>query len=332
MKTHRHLLFGLVSVMFLASCGRQEAADQAESVVAPVKPRPHAEVLKLVDFSLFRQVEGASRQSADAVRMGFSIPKKDAGDVKRSVQVMEKFLSDQGWKMAPDATAWTDEGGEVFYLKYGAIIQAVAGLSRGSGVGEQDLNAGLFLVGEVDVRSVPRVPGSVVQREGRVSSQVISPVDLSEVRKFNKEQLGAQGWLPYRDYVPGYEPSEEEMEQTQSFTQNGATLRFRLTRKDGKTKVSLSCGLLSASLPIMPEPDLLKLRESPPLVSYWVKKSPAEVVAWHTETLGTLGWSGKEVPAKEERTTRHEFQKAGSKPLYLVLLPSSADTIVQLHE
>ncbi|MBL9114248.1 MAG: hypothetical protein JNJ83_04525 [Verrucomicrobiaceae bacterium] len=332
MKNHRFPFHAFVCALCLVSCERQEAADQSVASAAPVKPRPHAEILKVVDFSLFPQVEGASRHYADAVRVGFSLPKKDASDVQRSIQAMEQFLSAHGWKVAPEGAAWTEDGGEVFYLKDSVVIQAVVGVTPSFGGRQPDVNAGLFLAGDVDARTLPRVPGSVLQRESRVSSMVICPVDLLEVRKFNKEQLSAQGWLLYRDYFPGYEPKEEELEQTQSFTQNGATLRFRLTRKDGNTEVSLNSGVLSASLPIMEEPDMLKLRESPPLVSYWVRKASADVIAWHMETLRKLGWSGKEVPATEERTTRHEFQKTGNKPLYLVLLPSKNDTIVQLHE
>lgn len=325
MKTHP-TLFALLLTLFCCSCGK----PQVVSAQTPVKPRAHEEILKLVDFSSFPKMEGATRQSSDVLNASFTVPIKDDSTVKSAVKVMETFLVSQGW--AVESGSWGADGGVVFYKKDGVMIEATAGVTR-SFQGGSDLNAGLFLTGEVDARLLPRPPDSKVEQSDFASCRYHTPADVLAVHKFNKEQLGALGWGLYRDSsFAGLDLTQEQLQETQSFVQNGATLAFRFTRNDAGTEVSVRSGLLTSALPIMPGSDLLKLRDGPPLVSYFVKGTAAEVLAWHTDALGKLGWSGKEVPATEEHTTRHEFQKTGSKPLYLVCLPSKDQTVVQLRE
>jgi hypothetical protein len=161
-----------------------------------VKPRAHAAMLAVVDFSKFAKFDGAFRQSSSPLNASFSLSKKDAADMKRTISAMETFLAEQGWKPAPDTSkdAWTDDGGIVFYQKEGATVQATAGVSRGSAPDSKDINAGLFLIGEVDARSLPRLPGTTVVSGDFSATRYTVPAEVLAVRKFHTTELTAQGW------------------------------------------------------------------------------------------------------------------------------------------
>jgi hypothetical protein len=298
-------------------------------------PRPHSEVVAIVDFTKFPKIEGATRESSDILNASFTIPKKSAADVKRAVDAMTAFLATEGWKLEPDtlATGWDDSGGTALYQKDGIRAEAGAGVTRSPPDGE-DVNAGIFLYGEVDSRLLPRPPGSVVEREGFTFSRYTSPVALMDVRKFFKERFAALGWTEYRDNPPaGYTPPMEQLEITQSFMKNGAMIGFRFEKKDPQTVVSVRVGLLERSLPLPPSiADVIKWQDSPLRLICELKMTPPEVFAWFQVEMGKLGWSAKEVPPVEERTTRHEFQKAGSKNLYLECLPSGKTTLMIMKE
>jgi hypothetical protein len=308
-------------------------ATAAPAKTGPAKPRPHREIMTLVDFSKFPKFPGATRESTFPVVAGFSVPKKDASTPTQAIAALETFLTSQGWKVAADAGApWDAMGGSRFYEKAGARIQASAGVSRGFPQGE-DVNASLTLTGEVDARTLPRFPGSKMTHSDFASASFVCPADLIAVRKFHEAQLVPLGWHKYRDYIPGYEPPMEQIEKDQRFVQNGVSILYLLTRKGSETEVSVRVSVLPVALPIPPKTDLLQLRDSPAMLSCFVPMSESEALAWFQDALGKEGWTSKEVPPVEERTRRYEFRSTSApKPLILALLPSGKDTVVQLRE
>jgi hypothetical protein len=349
---------GLLFVTLACASCKPDGSAPTESVVAPepgavanapagasasvpgaaatpavlAKPRPHRELLALVDFSKFPKTPGATREDTSPTSANFSVPKKDTSVVTRATQAMDQFLASQGWKPSPGAgdEPWSAAGGARFFGKDGAHIHAVAGISRGYPDGE-DLNAGMFLLGEVDVRRLPQPPGSKVERGDFSSVRYTSPMDLLSVRKFFEAQLKPLGWETYRLHTPpGYEVPMERLEKEQSFVQNGVTLSYRLERTGAETIVAVNCGVQKQALPIPPQPDLLKLQDSPALMSCITKMPAAQVLAWCQDALGKDGWTSSPLAPAEENTTRHQFQKAGSTPLILEYLPSGNDTVVQL--
>lgn len=318
-----------------ASPAAKEASAAPTTSIGPAKPRPHRELLALADFSKFPKMAGATRQSTSPVSAGFSLPKKDATVVPTSISAMEAFLTSQGWKPSPDGgdVQWSATGGVRFFEKNHARLQASAGISRGFPDGE-DLNAGLFLIGDVDARSLPQLPGSRLEGGDFSSARFTSPSDLMSVRKFNKSTLPLLGWIEFRPHTPpGYEVPMEDLEKEQSFVQNGIILSYTLTTKGSSTEVFVRCEVMETHLPIPPKPDMLKLKDSPALMSCLTEMTPAQALAWCQEALGKEGWTATQVPAVEESTTRHEFNNPSkSKPLILECLPSGKDTIVRLRE
>lgn len=319
----------------VSSAAAPASPASAKPVAAtPKQPREHHLVLALIDFSTFPPFEGASRQSTSSVYAGFSFPWKDASSVQQCREVMEKFLAAQGWTPAPGGGGdWGADGGSSIYSKDGASALVNAGVSAGSAPGGKDVNAGIFLIGDVDVRLLPLPAGSKKSREDISSAQFSCPAALMEVRKQLKELLSAQGWAEYRMATPaGYEPPVDELAKTQSFAQNGATINYRFEEKDGGTVVSLSSSLMGTPLPIPPQADMLKLQDSPPLLSCFVKMTPDQVLAWSQETLGKQGWTSSPAPPSEENAICHRLQKAGRKPLLLEYLPSGSSTLMRLRE
>ncbi len=304
------------------------------SAAVLARPWDYDNLVARVDFSKFPKVEGAFRQSSNAVSASFSLPKKDESTVKQSIALMDAFLTGQDWEPSPagGGVPWSADGGAVFYDKTGLRMLVTVGVSRGSGPGASDVNAGLFLVGDVDVRRLPMLPGSRDKSGDFSSVRFFSPGDILGVRKFYQEQLTKQGWAEYRlPLPPGYTPSDEDLLRMQNFVQNGTSLGFRYTAKGAETAVSASVEMLKANVPIPPRADLLKLQDSPLLMSCLVKMTPEEAQAWCQEALGSE-WTSAPVPPTEENTICHRFTRAGKPPLLLECLKGDRDTVVRIRE
>lgn len=318
-----------------------ETAIEAESppkAASPPKPRPHRELLAMIDFSRFPKIDGATRQSHDATNASFSLNKTGDDTVQRSVQALEKFAESQGWKLAKEegGVPWTAQGGMAYYQKDKAVLLATVGVSRGYQPGTEEVNAGLFLAGDIDLRKLPRFPGSKESSASFSSLAYTCPADFIAVRKFNREQLTPHGWTFFQAHIPGgIELPEEVRDFQQDFVQNGTAIKFYYVPKGNEVTTNVSLTVLRHDLPIPPGADLVKLQDSSPAVmSCFAEMSEPDLLAWFDDALGKSGWKRSPAQAKEQGTTRHQYARPGSRTLFLETLRSSkADvTIVRLME
>ncbi len=317
------------------SAGGNSAAKTTPVPKGPVTPRQHSKLLGLIDFSKVPPFEGAVRQEHTVVSASISLVKKDAGDVRRCVAHFEKALKDQGWTPAAGHgdSPWAETGGVSYHQKDGAIVMLSVGVSQGSAPGAQDVNAGIFLQGEVDARVMPQPSGSKAGNLSFSAAQFTSPLDVAGVRKFYSEKLPALGWVEYGLYLPGgMEVPKEQAEAFQYFIQNGVSLLLWYNPKGAETAVLLRTEVLSFSPPVAARADFVRMQTSPPLMMYAVKMSPEDAIAWCIAELEKDGWKGGPTKAPEEKTIAHRFERPGSKPLLLEVAKAGNEALVRMRE
>ena len=300
---------------------------------APVPPAAHLTVLQSIDFSKIPVPENTSRNSHSPTNASFSLAKSDQVRVPALAENFAKALAGQGWKPAPQAggTTWTDESGAAYYEKSGIHLLATIGTSVGFQPGTKDVNAGLFLLGNVDVRNLPHFQGTVIGTPTFETLQFSTTEKIATVRDHHRQAYEKLGWHQYREPDPeGVEIPVETKELQQSFVQNGTIVQYFYRMDDAQLIALCRSSLLEWDPPIPPQAKSVELRNSPPFVFCYTPLSVEDVSQFYQKSLTPLGWAGESIPSPEgKKGTRYQFSAPGKKSMTLECLPSGKSTLVQ---
>lgn len=186
------------------------------------------------------------------------------------------------------------------------------------------MNAGLFLLGDVDSRSLPRPPGAKVESEDFSSS--IYQVDLPrlEVRKVLKGDFEGAGWISYRQrWLEGVERTQEQLESEQAFLRGPIGANLILQKVGIQTRVIARVRLLTAGLPLMPGARMIEYDDDLPFVFHG-SPGPLEAVRdFYVNAMQAEGWRHRlEQPESAEIALRVVFEAEGRKPLQMECLVS----------
>lgn len=347
MQSGRRLVCSLGPAFFwllvgLGGCSRVDAgspeADAAAAVPReePTKPNhpstPRApatlrDVLGAIDFASIQAPKEAERASRTSTSFSFSQPKVGSETVSRAIKLLEEGLSAAGFEPAEQAGgAYVGEAGAIaFYEKQGIVVQLAVGVSRGSREGSEDVNAGLFLLGDVDSRSLPRPPGEKVESEDFSSSIYQVAVPRLEVRELLAEKFEGAGWTPYRQrWLEGVERTQEQLESEQAFLRGPISADLILQKVGSQTRVIARVRLLTGGLPVMPGARMLEYDGDLPYVFHGSLSTLEEVRDYYLNAMQAEGWRHRLERAESEKIAlRVVFEAEGRKPLLMECLVSS---------
>ena len=288
-----------------------------------------------MDFTKFPTPEKTSRNSASAVNLSFSLPLEDASTVKKIAEGFEQELARQGWQPAPQAgqEVRNDDVQCRYYRKQDILLMASIGTSRGFQAGTQDVNAGLFLIGQMDLRSLPAFPGSKTDSATCSALKQTSSAKIGDVRKFHTDTFAGLGWTEYRrPEIPGSERSAEEMDTEQSFLRNGTSVSF-IYRQEGGSLVWFSrAEVMGQELPLPPNSSGVQLDVSTPYLFYTTPLTTEEIFAFYEKALAPQGWKGVAAPKPDGGISKYFlFSAEGRKDWSLSCLKDGAKTHVEFR-
>ena len=288
----RRILFVLAVALAILGCEKSEESDKSG---APPAPASLKEVLGAIDLRTFPVMDGAINIHKSLVGSHFSIPQADKGKVVQAVEFYRAKLSEAGWKPAADPKLWSvyEDGAQLVFVKQDFMLYASIGISRGDG----NMNAGLFHLGNLDARRLPRVAGAEVINA--LPERIIYRTDANPdtVKEFLRVELKKQGWLEFRRPLPSG-VSRPPNDRALSFLNRAAAIEIFLTPQEGKTGVNTSVRVLEDQLPVMPDAEGIEFDRSPLTLFYRTAAGPEEVLAFHRKEFAAQGWKLREGAGK----------------------------------
>jgi hypothetical protein len=294
----RRILFVLALALTLPGCEKSDTSDKSG---APPTPASLKEVLGVIDLRTFPVMEGAINIHKSPVGTHFSIPQADKGKVVQAVEFYRANLAEAGWKPATDPKLWKvyEEGAQLVFVKQDFMLYASIGISRGDG----NMNAGLFHLGNLDARRLPRVAGAEVINA--LPERIIYRTDAKPdaVKEFLRAELKKQGWMEFRQPLPSG-VSRPANDRSLSFLNRAAAIDIFLTPQEGKTGVNASVRVLEDQLPVMPDAEGLEFDRSPLTLFYRSRRWPGGSSGFPSQRVHRTGL--------EATRRRREGRKNGS--------------------
>jgi hypothetical protein len=327
------LSFSLIMLALCAACA--PGAPPTVAAEPPAKAMSLDEVLAIVDLREFPAFPGATRSSSTIAQSSFSAKFGGAVSVPAAIEFLTTQLEAAGWKALEFEGAMPpgERGADLAYTKDGLIASLVAGVSLAPPDGE-DINAGLFLLGNVDARSLPLPAGAEVEAASPSTLAFRTAATVEAMRQHFADALSPAGWVEYR--VPdmaGYTMPPEVLRGQQSFLRGAVSIGLSYQEVEGQTRVIARPSVVVATAPI-PEGAKEVHFDADPLYLFCLVPAPLdEVKRFYLEAMAAEGWSAKEVPpSKETFALAIEFQAEGRKPITLECLVSRTVTFVELKE
>ena len=311
--------------------------DQRPTAKSAVPEWPAAtsakDALSTIDFSKWPPMEGASRNSASATSYNFSF---DPAQPNQVAQVAEQFrlkLTAEGWKPLDPATLndVTDRYAQLYFVKQGLISNVSIGLSRGT-AGDQ-LNAGVFLIGNIDLRRLPRVEGETPVNATPSGLSYITKVKLDKVREYYHREMQTRGWVEFRqpDYAEIKIP-EENLRHQQNFAQAGVSISLFFREGESGLNISSQVNLLEEQLPLLASVKVAHYSQDP---LYYFGESTEDLEAaksFYRDEFAQLGWTVREGELDLQRgsVTSLEMTAPGKKGLTATFLKFKARFVVEI--
>lgn len=302
---------GNVSNRSLPTAGVETGDSKtAAPVNQSTKPNPPVhvdEVLQRIDLRKFPFMEGNSRTWPGIKSYGFSGAVSASLNVESVMNYLDKLLLDAGCVRGTDPSLeyQSETGAEKMYWHGDLMISASCGTSRGT-VGP-DINAGIHIVGNVDLRSLPIPPNTTSAVSKPNSLRLLSSIEILDQRKFYSGALRELGWIEYRDYLPGVSISVEDLLPHQSFLKNGVFISFYYRQSSdsqpsqGKYEASVSTGILEYEPTLPSNARSVKLRQSSPIVMVFeTELSPHDVRAFYDKAYLSQGFRGDGTPTGKD--------------------------------
>jgi hypothetical protein len=272
-------------------------------------------------------MDGAIHVQKSPVGSHFSIPK---GDIAKAVAFYRTTLTEKGWKPAADpklSQVYETKGAQLTFFKQGFALYAAIGVSPADG----NLNAGLFHVGNIDARTLPRVAGASVVDALPVRTIYDTEAKQDAVKEFLRTELKKLGWQPYRRPSLGGNRDPAGADWELKFFNRAVNIDVTFMPQEGKTRVFTTVSVLREQLPVMPEAVAIEFGDEPLHLIYATPAELDKALEFHRQELAALGWKLRDGAGKTEETSvMLAFDAAGKEPLRLELLRNQKVTFVRI--
>src|SRR5262249_34354856 len=169
------------------------AGADADTPATPQTPAHLAQALAVIDLRNLPTPDGARDIKKIPQRLSFMISRSPEGGTEIPVDFYRTKLTDLGWKVDPKLTTVNKIGGSMTFVKNGFDLSASIG-----GPLDGDLNVGIFHIGNIDARTLPRPPGITVT--GSLPSRIMysAAATPDELQKFFRTEIPKlPGWRQY---------------------------------------------------------------------------------------------------------------------------------------
>lgn len=310
------------------SCLAFAFAAAAAGAADPV-PATQAEALAVIDLTKFPAMDGAMYVQNSPVVASFVLPK---GDPAKAVEFYRTKLTALGWKPADDPKLWGiyPQGAQLFFTKGGFVLYASLGVTPADG----NLNAGLFHVGNVDARTMPKIAGAEVIDSLPSRTIYKTSEKAADVMKFTRAELKKLGWTEYARPTPKGMPAMPESDfKEMRFFNRGIGLDVTMMPFDGKNQVYLSANVLKVQLPVMPNALGLEFDADPLQMVYLTKSEPKVVLEYYEKELAALGWKRRaNAGSVTDKAAEVAFDAPDKQPLKVQYLKGDIGTAVSVSE
>jgi hypothetical protein len=294
-----------------------------------------AEVREVIDLREFPAPVGATRSSSNAGQASFSAPLGETTTVATAFEHYAGRLLAADWKPLPydGEVQPTEESAFAAFTKGGLIASLSVGVSLAPPDGK-DVNAGLFLGGNVDARSLPRPEDAAPVSESPTSVCYTTASSINEVRKLLSQRLAPQGWVEHRaPDLPGYKTPLEVLRRSQSFLAGCVLISVHYSEEAGKTRAILGTSVVPATAPIPAGAQDVQFAPSPLYLYCAVARPIEEVRDSYERAMRDEGWRATEVtPSDKERDLALRFEADGRTPLGLECLVDRGVVFLELRE
>lgn len=299
-----------------------------ERPAAPPTPATLKHALSVINLTTFPVPDGAVRVQKSPIGSHYSLAK---GDLTTAVEFYRAKLTELGWKPTPEAnmTIVNQYGGQLIYVKQGFVLYAAIGVSPADG----NLNAGLFHVGNIDARTLPKPDG--VQVSNAMPQRVIykTALKLDELRKFLRAEMKQRGWREFIHLIGGVSREDSSNDNELHFFNEAIKVDIVFDAKPDQTEVFCSVGLLQEQLPIPLDAVGIEFSDAPLNLHFYTKTELEPVLEFYRKELAGMGWKVREGAGKIAKSEVNlAFDAPDREPLRLECLRSkdAPVTIVRL--
>ena len=286
----------------------QTVSDRSvQSKSQPNPPLHLEEVLQRIDLRKFPFMEGNSRSSASIESYGSSAPVSEKFSVDSVMSYLDKLLLDAGCVRGTDSSLEmrAETAASTLYWHGDLMITASCGISRGSTGSE--INSGIHIEGNVDLRNVPTPPNSTSTASKPNSLRLLGSAEILELRKFYSFALNELGWTEFRDYLPGVSVPVSTQLLQQKFLKNGVFISIYYHRSgkgeasDGQVETNVSMGVLEYEPTLPSHARSVQLRQrSPMALTFETKLSPQDLRAFYDAAYLSRGYSSDGHPTGKD--------------------------------
>jgi hypothetical protein len=310
----------------LGGCGKaDDAANEDDG------PNPQAvtveQAIAAIDLRQFPTMDGATRIDKSPSHAGFSLPN---GKVLDAVEFARAKLGALGWKPAadPKLTQVVGAGAQLFFIKDGQRLYAAIGVSPA----DNNLNFGLFHLGNIDARKLPHFEGVAYTDSLPARTITTTAAKPDDVWKALRKPFVDQGWREYR------EPTMKEMrnmvreDRTLKFLQQGVGVDVLIMPVEGKTTIYMTIRLQNDQWPIDASAAHIEFQPDPLFLFYPTKLDVKAAVEFNRRELTARGWKpieGKGLTSADEVTIG--WAMAERDPLRLEVIRNQDLTFVMLR-
>lgn len=345
--------FLILALLLLPGCGGDkkgtpaDGGTPADTAVAdsdtsaiPQTPAHLAQALALIDLRNLPTPDGAKKIEKIPQRLSFMIPRSPEGGTEIPVDFYRTKLTDLGWKVDPKLTTIQKIGGEMTFVKNGFVLYVSIG-----GPPDGDLNVGMFHIGNIDARTLPRPPGITVT--GSLPSRIMysAATTPDELQKFFRAEIPKlPGWREYSNpRSKGEPPADVGSFRLLRFINNAIKVEVSLYAPDAgnkkpaekkpagpaKTDVMVTMSLAQQEIPVPPGAEDLEISEEgyPIYHHFYTKAKIAAVIEFYKKEM-PAPWKLRDTAAKaDDKEATFAFDAAGQEPLRLKCVRDKDDVI-----
>lgn len=340
----------IVIVLASLSCAPQAASPPANAEVpaaapAIAKPISFKEAMAIFDCRKLKPFPGAYRDSSSPIQSSSSVTIAEGIDLPAVVEHYRSQLLADGWTNVPfeGSDKISDVGAQMVFDKQGLRAEFGAGITRGFPSG-QDINAGVFLFGNITPSSLPLPEGARVTMTNPTVITYETTTPITDLRAFYTKTMKELGWIEYRIPAPGdIVIPWEQVEKQQDFLSGAVGIHVSYqpqpADKDaakGATmpmRVVVRPSLVPIDADIPPEAEDLDFQADPLAMVFALRKPLEEATAAYDQMLTKRGYRGAPGEKREKGNDRAlDYTAEGLPTLHVEYLWSKPVTFVGVKE
>lgn len=340
----------IVLVLASLSCAPQAASPPANAEApaaasAIAKPISFKEAMEIFDCRKLKPFPGAYRDSSSPIQSSASVTVAEGIDLPAVVEHYRSQLLADGWTNVPfeGSDDISDVGAQMVFDKQGLRAEFGAGITRGFPSG-QDINAGVFLFGNITPSSLPLPEGARVTMTNPTVITYETTTPITDLRAFYTKTMKELGWIEYRIPAPGDAVIPwEQVEKQQDFLSGAVAIHVSYQPQPaiegaGKgaavpMRVVVRSSLVPIDADIPAEAEDLDFQADPLAMVFALRKPLEEATAAYDQMLTKRGYRSAPGEMQEKGNDRAlDYTAEGLPTLHVEYFWSKPLTFVSVKE